>query len=88
MTDSALSTLDRLPAGSRAVTKSLKNGKSSASRLASMGLSVGCELEVLQNAGTGPLLVLVRNTRIGLGREEAAKVLVEEIGLEPQPRRN
>jgi ferrous iron transport protein A len=44
-----------------------------------MGLTVGSRLEVLQNCGYGPVLVRVRDTRIGLGRGEAAKVLVEEV---------
>jgi Fe2+ transport system protein FeoA len=34
---------------------------------------------VLQNPSRGPLLVLVRGTRIALGRGEAAKILVNEV---------
>jgi ferrous iron transport protein A len=43
-----------------------------------MGISVGCQIEVLQNPAHGPLLVLVRDTRIALGRGEASKILVME----------
>ena len=50
-----------------------------AGRLAGMGLTVGSRVEVLQNRGHGPVLGRVRETRIGLGRGEAAKVLVEEV---------
>ena len=32
--------------------------------------------EHVQNYGHGPMIVLVRGTRVALGREEAAKVLV------------
>jgi ferrous iron transport protein A len=47
-----------------------------------MGLSVGSRLKVLQNRGHGPLLVLVRDTRIALGRGEALKIMVEEQACE------
>lgn len=43
-----------------------------------MGLAMGARIEVLQNVGRGPLLVRVHETRIALGRGEAAKILVEE----------
>ena len=70
--------LVQLSTGSRAVVKQLGGGKDFAIRLAAMGLSVGSHLEVLQNSVHGPLLVLVRETRIALGRGEALKILVEE----------
>jgi ferrous iron transport protein A len=70
--------LDQLPAGSKAVVRQLGGGKEFANRLASMGLSVGSSLKVLQNRGQGPVLVLVRDTRIALGRGEAMKILTEE----------
>ena len=47
------------------------------SRLTAMGLIAGAPVEVLQNHGSGPLLVWVRDTRIALGRGEAIKILVE-----------
>ena len=70
--------LDQLAAGTRAVVGELRGGKGFASRLAGMGVSVGCQIEVLQNPARGPLLVLVRDTRIALGRDEASKILVRE----------
>ena len=57
----------------------LRGGRGFASRLAGMGVSVGCQVEVLQNSAYGPLLVLVRDTRIALGRGEASKILVREL---------
>jgi ferrous iron transport protein A len=68
--------LDQLPPGSRAVVRELKGGKGFAARLAGMGVSAGCQIEVLQNPVRGPLLVLVRGTRLALGQGEAAKILV------------
>ena len=70
--------LDQLAAGTRAVVRELRGGRGFTSRLAGMGVSVGCQIEVLQNPARGPLLVLVRDTRIALGREEASKILVRE----------
>jgi len=70
--------LDQLAPGTRAVVRELRGGRGFASRLAGMGISVGCQIEVLQNPAHGPLLVLVRDTRIALGRGEASKILVRE----------
>jgi ferrous iron transport protein A len=70
--------LNQLPKGARAVVRRLTGGSELASRLAGLGLVVGAQLVVLQNAGHGPMLVNVRDTRIALGRGEAMKVLVEE----------
>ena len=70
--------LDQLPSGTRAVVCRLRGGKEFVSRLAAMGLSVGSHIEVLQNRGQGPVLVLVRDTRIALGRGEVMKILTEE----------
>lgn len=70
--------LEQLASGTRAVVSELRGGRGFASRLAGMGISVGCQIEVLQNPAHGPLLVLVRDTRIALGRGEASKILVRE----------
>jgi ferrous iron transport protein A len=77
MNEQATVPLDRLPAGAHAIVRRLGGGKEFANRLAAMGLSVGSRLEVLQNPGHGPMLVLVRDTRIALGRGEAMKIMAE-----------
>jgi ferrous iron transport protein A len=66
-----------LPSGAKAVVRGLVGGPVFAGRLASMGVAADAPLEVLQNRAHGPVLILVRGTRIALGRGEAAKVLVE-----------
>jgi ferrous iron transport protein A len=66
-----------LPTGAKAVVRGLAGGSAFAARLAAMGLVVDSPLEVLQNRAHGPVLILVRGTRIALGRGEAARVLVE-----------
>ena len=74
--------LDRLDPGMRAVVSELGGGRGFASRLAGMGITVGCQIEVLQNPAHGSLLVLVRDTRIALGRGVASKILVRESDRE------
>lgn len=69
--------LVKLPTGTRAVVRALRGGQELMSRLTAMGLVAGVPIEVLQNRGRGPLLVQVRDTRIALGRGEAAKILVD-----------
>jgi ferrous iron transport protein A len=60
------------------VVRALDGGLAFAGRLAAMGIVTDTPLEVLQNRGEGPLLVLARDTRIALGRGEAARILVEK----------
>jgi ferrous iron transport protein A len=71
--------LDQLAPQAHAVVTELRGGRGLVSRLAGMGISVGCHLEMLQNQVRGPLLVRVRDTRIALGRGEASKILVREL---------
>jgi len=71
-------TLDEIPSGTSVVVRGLGGGRVLATRLAALGLSIGSQVKVLQNRANGPLLVLVRDTRIALGRGQALKILVEE----------
>jgi ferrous iron transport protein A len=71
--------LSELPAGARIVVRRVDGGRGLLGRLAALGLVVGSEVEVLQNSQEGPMLVRARNTRVALGRNEASKVLVEEL---------
>ncbi len=48
------------------------------SRLAAMGLMAGVELKVIQNGHPGPFVVLVKGTRMALGRGMADKIVVVE----------
>jgi ferrous iron transport protein A len=79
MTDQTYDSLNQLQPGAHGIVRELRGGKSLAARLAAMGLAVGARIEVLDNRGQGPLLVLVRDTRIALGRSEARKIVVEEL---------
>ncbi len=54
----------------------LRGGAGFVSRLATLGFTPGAPLTMVQNYGHGPLIVLVRDARIALGRGEAAKIIV------------
>lgn len=71
--------LGDLPVGRRGIVRRLRGGRGLTSRLTSMGFSLGAELEVIQNFGQGPIIVKVRDTRVALGRGEAAHIQVEVI---------
>lgn len=74
-----------LPADTRTVVCELRGGREFVSRMTALGFTAGTEVKVIQNYGRGPLIALVRDTRVALGRGEALKVLVEETsdGQEP-----
>jgi Fe2+ transport system protein FeoA len=76
MPNEEVTLLVQLTPGARAVVSELQGGRGFASRLAGMGISVGCQIEMLQNPAHGPLLVRVRDTRIALGRGEASNIVV------------
>jgi ferrous iron transport protein A len=71
--------LDRFPGGSCGYVRALQCGQRLAGHLAALGLTLGAKIEVLQNPGRGPLLVLVRGTRVALGRGQAAQIAVSEM---------
>ncbi|MGM0374623.1 MAG: FeoA family protein [Chloroflexota bacterium] len=56
----------------------LNAGERMSQRLTEMGLTPGTEFTVIQNT-TGPLLLLVRDTRLALGRGMALKIVVEQL---------
>ncbi len=72
-------TLDTLPTGSRAIITNLSGRKHISSRLASIGLTIGSEIQVLQNYHRGPIIIAVRGVRLALGRGEANKIEVKEL---------
>jgi ferrous iron transport protein A len=46
-------------------------------RLAELGFTAGARVKVLHSTGPGPVLVLVRGSRVALGRGLAMRILVE-----------
>ena len=65
-----------LSTGSFGRVAALTGGHGLVARLAALGLTPGAAFVVAQNPGRGPIIVLVRDTRLVLGRGEASHVLV------------
>ena len=82
-------TLNDLPPGACGMVREVRGDAYLITTLAAMGLTTGAELSVLRNSGHGPLLIIVRHTRLALGRREAAWIEVEFIptGEEHEPDR-
>jgi Fe2+ transport system protein FeoA len=76
---SGLKSLADLTTSTRGIVHQLQGGKNFVSRMAALGFTVGAEVKVVQNYGHGPLIVLVRDTRVALGQGEAQKVWVGEM---------
>lgn len=72
--------LSDLVAGQVGLVIQLAGGRGFVSRLAALGFTPGVQVTMVQNLGHGPLIVLVRDTRVALGRGEATKVLVKPQG--------
>ena len=68
--------LSAMAPGEVGVVRQLAGGRGFVSRLATLGFTLGVEVNMVQNFGHGPLIVMVRDTRVALGRGEAMKVLV------------
>ena len=68
--------LSAMHTGEHGVVMEMKGGRGTLSRMASLGFTPGAEITVVQNFGRGPLITLVRDARIALGRGEARKIQV------------
>jgi DtxR family transcriptional regulator, Mn-dependent transcriptional regulator len=66
--------LSDLRSGETAEVAQLPVGRRAAARFLALGFTVGVEVRMLQNAGVGPIIALVRDTRIAIGRGEARQV--------------
>lgn len=75
--------LSRLDVGEIGVVQELDGGRGVVGRLAALGFTPDAEVTIVQNFGRGPLIVFVRDTRIALGRGEAAKIQVVKKGTLP-----
>jgi DtxR family Mn-dependent transcriptional regulator len=77
--------LDRVPAGRRAWIQQIVQEEASLLRyLASLGLLPGAEIRVEEVAPLGgPLLIRLGDARYALGRDVAAKILVQKERLPP-----
>jgi ferrous iron transport protein A len=49
------------------------------SRITAIGLTIGCEVEMIENGKGRPLLLYGRDTMVAVNRKDSARVMVEEI---------
>jgi len=75
--------LTALTPGEVGTVETVIGGRGFVSRLAALGFTPGARVMMVQNFGRGPLIVLVRGTRLALGRGEAAKIKVK-ISVNPK----
>jgi len=65
--------------GEHVIVGSIRGGKQMLQRLASMGITQGDEIEVIQNTFTGPITVRARDSRIAIGHGMSHKIFVKLI---------
>ena len=74
--------LDNLGSGAGGRVLALRGGREFQHRIQSMGLSVGCEIKVMQNdadeSNHGGVVVRVGDTRLMIGHGMAQKVIVRQ----------
>lgn len=72
--------LTELKDGQKARITAVNGDRRYLSRITSIGLNVGCNIEMLQNVRNRPLLVYGRDTMIALNRAESERISVEVTG--------
>ena len=70
--------LTELSRGEQGKVETIEGGANLMSRMASMGLTPGAEVTVMQNFAKSPLIVNVRYTFIAIGRPEARSVYISK----------
>ena len=68
--------LSKVKAGQVVCLVSITAGQMLQTRLTSMGLLPGTMLEVVKNSEHGPVVILVKGSRLMLGRGMSSKILV------------
>lgn len=69
--------LSEMSAGAKGKIKALDGDGRFLSRITSMGLTVGCPVEVLRNEKKQPILIYSRDTMVALNRKECEKIFLE-----------
>jgi len=76
---SELKSLSDLATGTHALIHHFSGGKEFKNRLLVLGFTIGTEVVVWQNYGSGPIIIAVKDAHVALGRGEAKKVVVEVL---------
>jgi len=72
--------LAMLPENKEATVVEINGGIGLTRRLSEMGFTYGSKVKVLHSTPPGPILVIVRGSRIALGRGAAMKIIVSLEG--------
>jgi len=72
--------LGDLAPGETATVAEFLAGRGLVARCLALGFTPGAEVRMVQNLHGGPVIVLVRDTRVALGRGEAQKIIVTRSG--------
>ena len=76
VSDNDVVPLSALGAGEQGVVVEMNGGRGMLGRMTAMGFTPGAEVTIVHNFGRGPLIALVRDARIALGRGEAGRLYV------------
>jgi Fe2+ transport system protein FeoA len=68
--------ISRLVTGEWGIVRSYAGGRGMLGRCLSMGFTPGSRVKMLQNFGSGPVLVKIHDTEVALGRGIAEKIIV------------
>lgn len=68
--------LSEVPAGTKGRIQALEGDSRFLGRVTSMGLTIGCSVEVLQNEKKQPILIFGRDTIVALNRKECEKIQI------------
>lgn len=71
--------LTEIVAGSKGCVAAIHGDAHFLSRITSIGLTIGCPVEILQNEMRQPVLIYGRDTMIALNRKEGDKILLEVL---------
>ncbi|MGN0666883.1 MAG: ferrous iron transport protein A [Huintestinicola sp.] len=71
--------LTELKNGQKAKISAINGDRRYLSRITSIGLSIGCPVEMLQNDKSCPILVYGRDTMIALNKDESSRIMVEDV---------
>lgn len=71
--------LSEAEAAKHYIVRAIKEEPRLISRLSSMGIMCGSQLEICQNNKKQPVLVFVRDTLVAIGRNESTKITVGGI---------
>lgn len=68
--------LSQIKAGERVKLISIAGGQQLQSRMQALGLLPGASMEVLKNRSDGPVIIIVKGSRLVLGRGMSQDILV------------